>query len=177
MGPDGDEAARAQYLSFVLAGGEYGTSILKVKEILQFDGLTKVPGTSRAVKGVINLRGSVVPVVDLAVRFGLGETRPTQRTCVLVVETEVEGRLTLAGILADAVNEVLDLASEDVAPPPRLGAGASADYLVGMGKLERRFVLILDVDRVLALEERGLAEALRHAEPRGREGSLSAEAG
>lgn len=157
-------AERRQYLSFVLAGAAYAVPILKVKEIIQYAGLTPVPGAPRAVRGVLNLRGSVVPVVDLAVRFGVGETVPTRLTCVLVVETVLGGEPALLGVLADEVREVLELGEDDIEPPPPFGAAVRLDHLCGMGRVEDGFVLLLDIDRVLAADDAAAARALG-AEP------------
>lgn len=159
------EAQAPQYLSFTIAGTDYGLPILKVKEILQHEEPTRVPGAPPSIRGVINVRGSVVPVVDLAVKFGRKETSPTKRTCVLVVEALVQNdRLTL-GLLADAVNEVLDLPAGAVEPPPAFGAGVKLDYLTGVGKVGRAFVLLLELDRLLSATEAEIAaQATREAE-------------
>ena len=167
MATDLDGTKRRQLLSFVIAGGEYAVPILSVREILQFEGLTPVPGTPRAIRGVINLRGSVVPVADLAVKFGLPETRVTRLTCVLVVEARVEGAPALVGLLTDAVNEVLELGEDEIEPPPSLAEAGCPDYIVGMGKRQKGFVLLVDVERILAAQDGALAaaygEALRGA--------------
>lgn len=151
------EPRAPQYLSFTIAGTDYGLPILAVKEILQHEEATRVPGTPGSIRGVINVRGSVVPVVDLAVKFGKGETSATKRTCILAVETRVGGEQLTLGILADAVNEVLDLPAESVEPPPAFGTGVRLDYLTGMGKVGKGFVLLLDVDRVVSASEAELA--------------------
>src|SRR5512138_1871547 len=154
---ENSETQAPQYLSFTIAGTDYGLPILKVKEILQYEEPTRVPGAPASIRGVINVRGSVVPVVDLAVKFGKGETAPTSRTCVLVVEALVQAdRLTL-GVLADAVNEVLDLPATAVEPPPAFGAGVRLDYLTGVGKVGRSFVLLLELDRLLSASEAEIA--------------------
>lgn len=163
MRTDLETAEREQYLSFVLRDGDFAVPIVKVREILQFEGATAVPGTPPSIRGVINLRGGVVPVVDLGRKFGLGETVATRLTCVLVVEAEVDGATTPTGILADSVREVMDLARDDVEAPPAFGTGAQVEWLTGMGKLDRRFVLLLDIDRVLAADERSLSAALQAA--------------
>lgn len=163
MRTDTAAAERRQYLSFVLREADYAVPIVKVKEILQFDGVTAVPGTPPSIRGVLNLRGRVVPVVDLGRKFGLGETAATRWTCVLVVEVDVGGKLTPTGILADAVREVLDLSPGDIQPPPEFGSGARVSWLVGVGKLDRRFVLLLDIESLLAADEETLAAALETA--------------
>ena len=139
-----------QYLSFQLAGEEFAFGILRVKEILEYDTITRVPNAPAAVRGVINLRGSVVPVVDLALQFKLAPTAITKRTCIVIVEAQVDGVDLVMGILADAVSQVIDLAPEAIEPPPAFGSRVSVEYLVGMGKLDdKKFVLILDIDRLL----------------------------
>lgn len=148
---------RRQYLAFTLAGGDYAVGILKVKEILQYEEITKVPSTPRSIRGVLNLRGSVVPAVDLAVKFGLPEPPVTKRTCVLVVETAFDGLATVMGLVVDAVSEVIELGPADVEEPPAFGTRVKVDYLLGMGKVGKKFVLLLDIDKVLSADERDLA--------------------
>jgi purine-binding chemotaxis protein CheW len=139
-----------QYLSFQLAGEEFAFGILRVKEILEYDTLTRVPNAPPAVRGVINLRGAVVPVLDLALLFNLPSTTVTKRSCVIIVEVRVDGQELVMGILADAVNQVIELAPETIEPPPAFGSRVRVEYLVGMGKVDsRKFVLILDIDRLL----------------------------
>jgi len=151
---------QTQYLTFYLAGEEYAIGILQAKEILEYDTLTKVPQTPPSIRGVINLRGSVVPVVDLAAKFGLPPSTVTKRTCIIIVEAGLEGRRTVMGVLADAVSQVMDLAPEDIESPPAFGTAVRVDYLQGMGKVGKKFVLILDVDRVLSAPELLAAGAL-----------------
>ena len=151
------ETRAPQYLSFEVAGTGYGLPILAVKEILQYEEPTRVPGAPGSVRGVINVRGAVVPVLDLAVKFGKPETVPTNRTCILVVEAQAGSERLTLGVLADAVNEVLDLPADSVEPPPAFGTGVRLDYLTGMGKVGRGFVLLLDVDRVVSASEADLA--------------------
>jgi chemotaxis signal transduction protein len=147
------EVRAPQYLSFMIRGTDYGLPILTVKEILQHEQPTPVPGAPSSIRGVINVRGAVVPVVDLAVKFGRGETVATNRTCILVVEPRVAGERLTVGVLADAVNEVLDLPSDSIEPPPAFGTNVKLDYLTGMGKVGKGFVLLLDVDRVVSASE------------------------
>jgi len=141
---------QTQYLTFSLAGEEYAIGILRVREILEYDTLTKVPQTPPCIRGVINLRGSVVPVVDLAVKFGLPATPLTKRTCIVIVEVDLEGTQTVMGVMADAVSQVMDLSPQDIEAPPAFGTRVRVDYLRGMGKVGKRFVLLLDIDRVLS---------------------------
>ena len=150
-----DESQQAQYLTFLIADEEYAIGILRMKEIIEFDTLTKLPAAPPGVRGVMNLRGSVVPVVDLAVRFGLGERPITRRTCVIIVEVEVEGEQVVMGIIADSVSQVVDFPPDAIEPPPPFGTRVRMDHLLGMGRLGKKFVLILDVDRVLSENEVG----------------------
>ena len=142
-----------QHLTFFIAGEEYAVAILRVREIIQYDTVTKVPKTPSWVRGVINLRGSVVPVVDLAVKFGLPESAPSKSTCIVIIEAEMEAERMIMGILADSVSQVVDLPSSEIQPPPSFGTRVRVDYLVGMGRAGKKFVLILDVDKVLSADE------------------------
>jgi purine-binding chemotaxis protein CheW len=141
---------RRQYLSFTLAGNDYAVAILQVKEIMQYETVTPVPAVPRSIRGVINLRGAVVPVVDLAVKFGLAAAPVTKRTCIVIVEASLEGERTVLGFVADAVREVLELGPQDVEPPPPFGTQVRAEHLLGMGKAGKGFVLLLDLDRVVS---------------------------
>ncbi|MCU1349650.1 MAG: CheW protein [Acidobacteria bacterium] len=141
---------KEQYLTFFIRGEEYAVGILRVKEILEYETVTRVPTTPVHVRGVINLRGAVLPVVDLAAKFGHEPTAVTRTTCIVVAETQVDGEMLVVGLLADAVSEVLDLAAEQIEPPPSFGTNVRIDFLTGMGKLDGRLVLILDLDRILS---------------------------
>jgi purine-binding chemotaxis protein CheW len=147
---------RRQYLSFTLAGNDYAVAILQVKEIMQYETVTPVPAVPRSIRGVINLRGAVVPVVDLAVKFGLAAAPVTKRTCIVIVEASLEGERTVLGFVADAVREVLELGPQDVEPPPPFGTQVRAEHLLGMGKAGKGFVLLLDLDRVVSAGEADL---------------------
>ena len=141
-----------QYLTFFLANEEYAISILKVKEIIEYDTVTVVPRTPAWVRGVINLRGSVVPVIDLAAKFGM-EARPVVKTtCVVIVETQYEGQNTIMGIVADAVSQVMDLTAEEIQQVPEFGTRVKVDYLLGMAKQGKKFALLLDVEKVLSAD-------------------------
>jgi len=142
-----------QYLTFFLAGEEYAITILKVTEILECAVLTKVPGAPAWVRGVINLRGAVVPVVDLAVKFGMPQTEITPRTCVVVVEVQSDQERLVLGVMADAVHQVVELGPEQIQPPPSFGAKVRVDCIQGMGDSNGKFVVLLDIDRVLSLTE------------------------
>ena len=142
-----------QYLTFLLANEEYAIGILKVKEIIEYDTVTTVPKTPKWVRGVINLRGAVVPVVDLAIKFGLELTPVAKTTCIVIVETQFESQNTTIGILVDAVSQVMELATEDLQPVPEFGTRVKVDYLLGMAQLGKKFALLLDVDKVLSTDE------------------------
>lgn len=139
-----------QYLTFFIRDEEYAVEILRVKEIIEYEHVTRVPATPAHVRGVINLRGAVLPVVDLSAKFGNEETAPTRTTCIVVVETKPQDELLTIGIVATAVSEVVDIADGAIEPPPSFGTGVRVDYLTGMGKLDGRLALILDIDRVLS---------------------------
>ena len=143
-----------QYLTFNLVDEEYAIGILRVKEILQYDTLTRVPSVPVFIRGVINLRGNVVTVVDLARKFGIQETPITKRTCIVIVEvSDANGEPTEMGVMADSVSQVVEFAANDIQPPPSFGSSVEVDYLEGMGKLDSKFALILDIDRVLSADE------------------------
>jgi purine-binding chemotaxis protein CheW len=142
---------RTQFLSFVLVGEEYAVDILRVKEIIEYDSLTRVPAMPPAVRGVINLRGRVVPVVDLALLFGLPQSTITPRTCIVMVEIGTGDNALVMGIIADAVSEVLDLTIEQIQPAPSFGTSVGAEFLDGMAETTgRKFVMLLNVERALS---------------------------
>lgn len=141
---------QSQYLTFYIAGEEYGVGILQAKEILQYTTITKVPRMPSYICGVINLRGSVVPVIDLSEKFGLGPSEISRWTCIVITEVEFGGERTIMGMLVDRVSQVMDLGPDEVETPPAFGTDIRVDYLIGMGKIGSRFVLLLDVDRVLS---------------------------
>ena len=139
-----------QFLSFVLAGEEYAVDILRVKEIIEYDKLTRVPSMPAEVRGVINLRGRVVPVVDLAQRFGLPESEITPRSCIVMVEIGAGEAAVVMGIIADAVSEVLDLTIDTIQPVPTFGTTVRAEFLDGMAETDdKTFVMLLNIDRAL----------------------------
>ena len=144
---------KAQYLTFFVQEEEYAIEILRVKEILRYETLTRVPMTPQYIRGVMNVRGSVVPVIDLGVKFGLESSPVTKWTCIVVVQVLVDGEEVAFGLLADAVSQVVNLPKSEVEPPPAFGTTARADCLKGMGRLGAKFALILDIDRVLATDE------------------------
>ncbi|MEJ5358137.1 MAG: chemotaxis protein CheW [Desulfobacterales bacterium] len=149
-----------KYLTFSLAGEEYGIGILKIKEIIGMMPITAVPRTPEYIKGVINLRGKVIPVMDLRLRFGLPAIDYTERTCIIVVEIEGQAGTVQVGIVVDAVSEVLNIKGEDIEPTPTFGTRMKTDFLLGMAKMNGGVKILLDIDRVLGSEEAQLlAEA------------------
>ncbi len=142
-----------QYLTFKLGDEVFALDISKVREVLDFTTVTKVPRTPDFMRGVINLRGSVVPVVDLRLKFGMTLTEKTVNTCVIIVEVTVDGETTVLGALADSVQEVLDLGAEQVSPPPKIGTKLRTEFIRGMGNRNDHFLIILDIDRVFSVEE------------------------
>jgi purine-binding chemotaxis protein CheW len=155
----------SQYLTFRLGQEVFALGIGQVREVLDFTQVTRVPRMPEFMRGVINLRGAVVPVVDLRLRFGLGATERTVNTCVIIAEVEVQGERALLGALADSVQEVVDLEPGQIEPPPRLGASVRAEFIRGMGKREEGFVIILDADRVFSGEELALVQGMGAAPP------------
>ena len=142
-----------QYLTFMLGDEMFAIGILSIREIIEYGYLTEVPMTPPFIRGVINLRGAVVPVVDLAVRFGRQARDNTKRTCVVIVEINGDNGSQEMGVVVDAVNEVLEIANADIEPPPQFGARIRSDFIKGMGKIDGKFVVLLDVNRVLLVEE------------------------
>jgi purine-binding chemotaxis protein CheW len=142
-----------KYLTFTLAEEEYGIGILKIKEIIGMMPITSVPKTPRFVKGVINLRGKVIPVIDLRLRFGIEELEYTERTCIIVVEIEGQTGMVLIGIVVDAVSEVLNIKGEDMENTPTFGAKLDTQYILGMAKMEGGVKILLDIDQVLNTDE------------------------
>jgi purine-binding chemotaxis protein CheW len=139
-----------KYLTFALANEEYGLEILKVREIIGYMEITAVPQTPVYVKGVINLRGQVIPVVDLRAKFGMETTDITEETCIIVVETGQGSRSFSTGIVVDHVEEVLDIAGENIEEAPQFGSAVNTDFILGMGKIGESVKILLDIDRVLA---------------------------
>lgn len=145
-----------KYLTFVLCGEEYGIEILKVREIIGIMNITPVPQTPNYIKGVINLRGKVIPVVDLRLKFGFKEMYHTIETCIIVVEV----RNKLTGVIVDTVSEVLDVSSEGLEPAPHLGEGINTEIFLGMAKIKNKVKILLDIDKVLGTKEINMIESL-----------------
>ena len=155
-----------QYLTFHLAGEEYAVGILQIREIITYGTLTKVPHTPPSIRGVINLRGNVVPVVDLGRKFGLTASPVTDRTCIVIVEANINENRTVTGVIADSVSQVISMSENDILPAPAFGTRVRIDFLRGMGKSGDKFVLVLDIDKVLSADDLApMAPAINASEP------------
>src|ERR1700733_13747800 len=142
-----------QYLTFITAGEEYAIAIVKVREIIEFEAVTTVPNTPVWIRGVTNLRGSVVAVGDLATKFGLPASGISKFSCIIITEVMFHGESLIMGVLADSVSQVIDLSDDEIEPPPPFGTRVKTEYLLGMGALGKKFCLILDIDKVLSADE------------------------
>ena len=142
-----------QYLTFKLADEIFAFDVAKVREILELTSITKVPQTPDFMRGVINLRGSVVPVIDLRLNFGMQCTEQTVNTCIIVVEVNLNGETIVLGVLADSVQEVVEMEPDLIEPPPQLGTKLNTEFIKGMGKVENDFVMILDIDKVFSAND------------------------
>jgi purine-binding chemotaxis protein CheW len=142
-----------QYLTFKLGNEIFATEVAKVREVLDLTTITQIPRTPEFMAGVINLRGSVVPVVDLRLCLEMSRTESTRNTCIVVVEVLLDNESTIIGALADSVEEVIDLEPDQIQPAPRIGT----DFIKGMGKRDTQFIMILDIDRVFSAEELAVA--------------------
>ena len=149
----GGQKREGKHLTFTLGEEEDGIGILKIKEIIGMMPITPVPQTPEYVKGVINLRGKVIPVIDLRLRFGMEELEYTERTCIIVVEIESQNGTVMIGIVVDSVSEVLNIKSDDIEDTPTFGAQLNTEYIMGMAKMEGGVKILLDIDRVLSSEE------------------------
>lgn len=144
---------RGQYLAFSLGGETFAMDIRSIKEVIQFSALTEVPLMPSFIRGVINLRGAVVPVIDLSIRFGRNLTETTRRTCIVILEVDSDDGICVLGIMVDNVSEVLDIGASDIEPAPSFGSNLRSEFIAGVGKVGGKFVIILDVNRVLSVEE------------------------
>ena len=142
-----------QYLTFLIGGEMFAISILGIKEIIEYGSLTTVPMMPDFIRGVINLRGAVVPVVDLSARFGRAASEVTRRSCIVILEVEADGEKYDVGVVVDAVSEVLEIPATEIEPAPSFGAKIRADFISGIGKVNGKFVIILNADRVLSVDE------------------------
>ncbi len=154
-----------QYLTFSLDGETFALSIDKVREVLDFSSVTRVPKTPSYMRGVINLRGNVVPVMDLRLKFGMTQTEKTVNTCIVIAEIALEGETIVLGALADSVEEVFDLEADQIEPPPRIGTKLRTDFIKGMGKRGEEFIIILDIDKVFTVDELAAVSESNSGEP------------
>jgi purine-binding chemotaxis protein CheW len=142
-----------QYLTFTLEDEVFATDIAQVREVLEYSQVTKIPRTPEYMRGVINLRGHVVPVLDLKLRFGMNITESTVNTCVIIVEIRIGDEPTIIGALADSVQEVIDMDPSTIQPAPKIGTKLNTDFIKGMGKRDEKFVIILDIERIFSTDE------------------------
>lgn len=142
-----------QYLTFLVSEELFGLGILYIKEIIEFESVTHVPMMPEYIPGVINLRGNVVPVIDLNMRFYKKKTETNRKTCIIITEIKMENEIMDVGLLVDAVNEVVDITPESIEEPPSFGSKIRLDFIQGLGKIENKFVIILKVNQILELSE------------------------
>lgn len=154
-----------QYLTFRLDRETFALDITKVREVLDFSTVTKVPQTPDFMLGVINLRGNVVPVVDMRLKLGMSMTERTINTCIIIVEIELDNEMTVLGALADSVQEVLELSPDQIEPPPKIGTGLKTQFIKGMGHNGSQFIIILEIDRVFSAEELSIAQEMGGQSP------------
>jgi purine-binding chemotaxis protein CheW len=155
MATTSTEEAR-QYLTFKLGDESFAIYVAKVREVLDFTTITKIPRTPDFMTGVINLRGNVVPVVDLRLCLEMSKTEKTLSTCIIVVEVVLEGEALVLGALADSVDEVIDLEPDQIQPAPRMGTRVRTDFIQGMGRRDAQFIMILDIDKVFSADQLGV---------------------
>ena len=148
-----EKEEQQQYLTFLLGDEMFAIGILSIREIIEYGFVTAVPMTPPFIRGVINLRGAVVPVVDLALRFDRSARPNSRRTCIVIVDIESDGGNQEMGVVVDAVNEVLEIPPGDIEPPPEFGARIRSDFIRGMGRIDGKFVIVLDVNRILQVDE------------------------
>lgn len=154
-----------QYLTFRLEDEVFALEISKVREVLDFTTITKVPRTPEFMRGVINLRGNVVPVVDMRLKFGMTKTEKTVNTCIIIVEIALDGDTTVLGALADSVQEVIDLEPNQIEPAPKIGTRLKTEFIRGMGKRDEHFIMILEIDKVFSADELSLVQDAGDAMP------------
>jgi purine-binding chemotaxis protein CheW len=150
---DTSDSRLQQYLTFTLGGDIFAIGILSIKEILEYEQLTAVPMTPPSIRGVINLRGSVVPVIDLSARFGGQRSKLSRRTCIVILEVSSGDDDLVIGIVVDSVSEVLEIPASEIEPAPSFGAKIRTDFIAGMGKVDGKFVILLDIGQVLSVED------------------------
>lgn len=161
---DSNVTSANQYLTFTLGDEFFALEIAKVREVLDYTTITHVPRMPQFLRGVINLRGNVVPVIDLKLHLGLGNIQRTVDTCIVIVELNLDGEEVLMGALADSVQEVIDLEPSDISQPPRIGTRLNTNFIKGMGKHDEKFIIILDIDNVLSSEELKMVQSAGQGE-------------
>ena len=167
IAPAGQQEAVAQgqqYLTFSVSAEAFAIPISVIKEIIEYRPPTDVPMMPPFIRGIINLRGRVVPVIDLSVRFGRGKGEVSKRTCIVILEIIQDGEQQDISVVVDAVSAVLDIADADIEPPPQFGARLRSDFISGMGKIAEKFVIILNIDRVLSIEELSMVDGISGSE-------------
>lgn len=159
-----------QYLTFTLGEEDFALDISKVREVLDYTTITKVPRMPAFLRGVINLRGNVVPVIDLRYKLGMGSVKQSVDSCIVIVEIMIDDEITYMGALADSVKEVINLDPSQVSPPPKLGIRINNEFIKGMGRQDEKFLMILDIDRILTTDELDVVQRTG-----GDEGALAGE--
>jgi len=150
---DSRERRESKYLTFSLAGQEYGIGMLKVREIIGLMPITAIPRSPGYVRGIINLRGKVIPIIDFRVKFGMPTTEQTAETCIIVVGIDIPEETILIGVVVDSVSEVLDIKESDIEASPNLGSDMNTDFILGMAKINQGVKILLDIDKVLNVQE------------------------
>ncbi len=148
-----DSLIDSQYLTFIITDEEFAVSIMKVKEIIEYQSLTQVPMVPKFIAGAVNLRGAVVPVINLAVKFGLEARAVNRRSCIVIMEMQLEGETVVLGILVDKVLQVVDIPESEIEPAPSFGAQIKTEFIQGMARSEDKFVIILSINQVLSINE------------------------
>ncbi len=154
-----------QFLAFKLDDEVFAFDISKVREVLEYSTVTKVPQTPDMMEGVINLRGSVVPVIDMRVKFRMGETEKTVNTVIIIIEIDLDSESTMIGALVDSVNEVMDLDTDHIEPPPKIGTKLNTEFIGGMGKQGDQFIIILDIEKIFSADELETLQQAAEPEP------------
>lgn len=157
------EAISRQYVTFGLGEELFGIEVTRAREILSLVSVTKVPQTPDYLLGVINLRGQVVPVVDLRIKLGMPEAEMTRDSCIIVMEVQVNDETLIVGGLADSVREVLELHDDQIEPPPRMGLKLKTEFIAGMGKVDEQFLILLEIDRVFSSEELAMVQEMEES--------------
>ena len=158
----------SQYLTFRLDKEIFAADVARVQEVLEFSEITKIPQTPRFMPGVINVRGSVVPIVNMRIKFGMPETEKTVDTCIIVVEVALNGETVILGAMVDSVQEVIELEPEHIEPPPKIGIHLDTEFIKGMGKLYDQFVIMLDINKVFTSQELSIVKETEKLTPTGK---------